>query len=170
MNATIEPGFSNMENEALREKLSQLTHEFSIAYIFYHPSKTTEPAHIVIITSQNEHVEVIESRKWIRNSRDKSDVLFHVISQRKMDFEYRAGNPFMAWYCQESAIIYQASQANECYNTDWHSFKEKFKKYSGMYFHDRDILLSEANRFQRLGSLTGMFFPTCLFLNLTSGI
>jgi hypothetical protein len=152
-----ESGFSAIEDKVLREKLSQLAHEFPIARIFYHPGKTTEPAQIIIITSQNEHVEIIESRKWIRNSRDKSNVLFYVIFHRKMDFEYRAGNPFITCYCQKSAIIYQASQANECFDTDWHSFKKKFKRYSEMYHHDRDILLSEANRFQPLGSLTGMF-------------
>ncbi len=35
--------------------------------------------------------------------------------------------------------------------------------YRESYYHDRDILLSEANRFQKLGSLTGMFLS---FLNI----
>ena len=157
MKTTIETEFSKVENEALEEKLSQLTHEFSIAYIFYHPSKTTEPAHIIIITSQNEQVEVFESRKWIRNSRDKSNVLFHVIFQRKMDFEYRAGNPFIGSYCRRSSIIFQNPQAKEYADTGWPSFKKKYKKYTQDYYHDHDILLGEANRFLKLGSLTGMY-------------
>lgn len=157
MKTSIETKFSKVENEALGEKLSQLTHEFPIAYIFYHSGKATEPAHIVIITSQNEHVEAIESRKWIRNSITTSNVLFHVISQRKMDFEYRAGNPFIARYCQKSAIIHHAPQTKERAEIDWHSFKKKYKKYTQDYYHDHDILLSEANRGQRLGSLTGMY-------------
>ena len=157
MKAMIEAGFSKVENEALSGKLLQLIHEFPIVRIFYHPGKTTNPAHIVIITSELQHVEVIESRKWVRNGRDKSNVLFHVIFHSKMDYGYRAGNPFIACYCQKSAIICQASQAKACFETDWHSFKNKFKKYSEMYYHDRDILLSGANRFHRLGSLTGMF-------------
>ena len=37
------------------------------------------------------------------------------------------------------------------------------KKYKENYYHDRDILLSESNRFQKLGSLTGMFLS---FLNI----
>ena len=108
-------------------------------------------------------VESIESRKWIRNSRDKSNVLFHVIFQGKMDFEYRAGNPFMACYCRKSAIVYQNPEAKECPEADWRSFKKKFKRYRESYYHDRDILLSEANRFQHLGSLTGMYLS---YLNI----
>ena len=163
MKTITESDLSKVENEALREKLYQLTCEFPINYIFYHPGKTTEPAHITIITSAPGQVERIESRKWIRNGRDKSNVLFHVIFQGKMDFEYRTGNPFMACYCQRSTIIYQKPEAKECPETDWITFKKKFKRYRESYYHDHDILSSEANRFQKLGSLTGMFLS---FLNI----
>ena len=163
MKTITESGLSKVENKALREKLYQLTCEFPVSYIFYKPLKTSEPAHITIITSERGQVESIASRKWIRNSREKSNALFHVIFNGKMDFEYREGNPFMASYCRKSAIIYQNPEAKECPDTDWRSFKTKFKKYRESYYHDRDILLSEANRFQNLGSLTGMFLS---YLNI----
>ena len=157
MKTNTESGFSKLENEALREKLCQLIREFPIAYIFYHSGKTTEPSHITIITSEPGQVESIESRKWIRNSRNESNTLFHVIFQGKMNFEYRTGNPFMACYCRRSAIIYQNPKSKECPETDWASFKKRFKRYRESYYHDRDILLSETNRFQSRGSLTAMF-------------
>lgn len=74
-----------------------------------------------------------------------------------MKAELRAGNPFFAWYCQRSALIYQNPSAKECQNTDWHSFKKRFKRYSLSYSHDLDNLLSAVNRFQELDSLTGLF-------------
>ena len=148
---------SKTENEDLKEKLLQLTHEFPINYIFYHTAKTSEPAHITIITSDPDQVERIESRKWIRNSRNESNTLFHVIFQGKMIFEYRTGNPFMACYCQRLAIIYQNPKVKEYPETDWAYFKKRFNRYRESYYHDRDILLSEANRFQSRGSLTTMF-------------
>ncbi len=148
---------SKTENEDLKEKLLQLTHEFPINYIFYHTAKTSEPAHITIITSDPGQVERIEARKWIRNSRNENNTLFHVIFQGKMNFEYRTGNPFMACYCRRSAIIYQNPKAKECPETDWASFKKRFKRYREGYYHDRDILLSEANRFRSRGSLSAMF-------------
>ncbi len=163
MKTTTESGFSKVENKALREILYQLTCEFPVSYIFYKPLKTSEPAHITIITSERGQVERIASRKWIRNSREKSNVLFHVIFNGKMDFEYREGNPFMASYCRKSAIIYQNKEIKQCPDTDWRSFKKRFKKYRESYYHDRDILLSEVNRFQNLGSLTGMFLS---YLNI----
>ena len=157
MKTNTESGFSKVENEALSEKLYQLIREFPIAYIFYYPGKVSEPAHITIITSDPGQVERIESRKWIRNSRNESNTLFHVIFQGKMNFEYRTGNPFIACYCRRSAIIYQNPKEKECPETDWGSFKKRFNRYRESYYHDRDILLSEANRFHSRGSLTGMF-------------
>ncbi len=142
-----------MENEALREKLYQLSCEFLISYIFYQLLSTSEPG----------QVNIIESLKWIRNSREKSNALFHIISQGKMDFEYCTGNPFGVCYCRKSAIVYQNPDAKECPDADWRSFKKKFKRYRENYYHDRDILLSKANRFQHLGSLTGMFLS---YLNI----
>ena len=161
MKTNTESGFPKLENEALREKLCQLIIEFQISYIFYHQGKTSEPSHITIITSEPGQVERIESRKWIRNSRNESNTLFHVIFQGKMIFEYRTGNPFIACYCRRSAIIYQNPKEKECPETDWASFKKRFNRYRESYYHDRDILLSEANRFQSRGSLTAMFL-SCL--------
>ncbi len=157
MKAIVKPEFSKVENEALSEKLLQLIHELPIAYIFYHSVHATEPAHVIIITIELKDVEVIESRKWIRNGSEKSDILFHAIYQGKMNVSYKIGNPFIACYCQKSAIFYQNPQAEECFETDWHSFKKKFKKYSEQFYHDRDTLLTEANRFHRLGSRTSVF-------------
>ncbi|WP_303924836.1 hypothetical protein [Draconibacterium sediminis] len=163
MKTNTESGFSKVENEALSEKLYQLIREFPIAYIFYYPGKVSEPSQITIINSEPGQVERIESRKWIRNGRNESNTLFHVIFHGKMNFEYRTGNPFMASYCRRSAIIYQNPKANECPETDWASFKKRFKRYKESYYHDRDILLSEANRFQNRGSLTAMYLS---YLNI----
>ena len=69
----------------------------------------------------------------------------------------------MACYCRRSAIVYQNPEAKESPETDWITIKKKFKRYRESYYHDRDILLSEANRFQKLGSLTGMFLS---YLNI----
>jgi len=71
--------------------------------------------------------------------------------------ELRAGNPFFAWYCQKSTIIYQNPSAKDCSNRDWPSFKKRFKRYFLAFNHDRDNLLTAVNRFQELDSLTGLF-------------
>ncbi len=157
MKAIVKSEFSNPENEALSEKLLQLIHELPIAYILHHSSDAAEPAHVIIITEEPRDVEVVESRKWIRNGKEKSNTLFHVICQGKVDFNYKTGHPFIACYCQKSAIFYQNPQAKECLETDWHSFKKKFRKYSEEFYHDRDILLTEAHRLHRLGSRVSVF-------------
>lgn len=157
MKTTLTPDFSIPGNDELTGQLRQLSQEFPLTYIFYHPAKKRNSAHLVIVAEEVSNVEIIQSRKWIRNSWDENTVLFSVISYEKMNSEYRAGNPFVTWYCQRSAAIYQSPSAKECPEINWPSFKKRFKKYSRAYYHDRNNLLNVVNRFQELGSLTGLF-------------
>ena len=157
MKAIPKSEFPGLGNEVLSGKLNQLSHEFPLAYVFYHPGSVTSPAQVLIITEESPHVEIIESRKWIRASVDENNILFHIICREKMIVECRTGNPFFASYCQKSAVIYQNPQEKECHDTDWLSFKKILKRYSKSYSHDRDNLLTAVNRFQKLGSLTGLF-------------
>jgi len=157
MRTIVKPDFLIPENDALSGKLNQLTHEFPLSYIFYHPVDVKDSAHIVIIAEESRDVEIIESRKWIRNNKDENPILFHVIDLETMKSGRQSGNPFFGWYCQKLAVIYQNSEAKDCGDTDWHSFKKRFKRYSLSYSHDRDNLLAAVNRFQELGSLTGLF-------------
>jgi len=157
MKTTIKPDFSVQGNDQLTKKLRQLACEFPLSYIFYHPTITKEAAHIVIIAEESQDVETIKSRKCIRNNYGGNPILFHITCESKMEAELRAGTPFFAWYCQKSTIIYQNPSAKECQNTDWPSFKKRFKRYFEAYNHDRDNLLVAVNRFQKLDSLTGLF-------------
>src|SRR5665648_909587 len=138
MRTIIKHDFSFPGNDTLCGKLTQLTHEFPLSYIFYHPANAKELAHVVIIMEDSGDVETIKSRKWIRNSRDENTIQFHIACQSKMKIQLRSGDPFFAWYCQKSAMIYQNPTTKECYDTNWPSFKKRFKRYFVGYSHDRD--------------------------------
>ena len=157
MKTKIKPDSSILSNEKVAGKLKQLANEFPIYYIFYHPAKAREAARIVIIAEESNDVETIGSRKWIRNNKGEKSILIHISCQSKMKAELRAGNSFFGWYCQNSAIIYQNPSAKSRSDTDWPSFKKRFKRYTLAYHHDRNNLLAAVNRFQELGSLTGLF-------------
>jgi hypothetical protein len=157
MKATIKTDFSIHGNDQLTGKLKQLTVEFPLSYIFYHPTSAKEAAHIVIIAKDSGDVQTIESRKWIRNNKEQNPIWIHISCKSKMKTELRLGNPFFGWHCQKSAIIYKNTSEKDCQNTDWPSFKKRFKRYTLSYNHDRENLLSAVNRFQELDSLTGLF-------------
>ncbi|WP_159517824.1 hypothetical protein [Sunxiuqinia indica] len=157
MRTILSSDIPKLENKAISEKLQQLTREFQISYIFYHQKNKLIPEHFIIVTSEHKDVQTIRSRKWIRNSRENSNLLFHVIFRGKMEFEYQMGNPFVASYCHRFAVIYRSQPIEECPNADWSSYKKKFKRNLETYYHDRDTLLTEANRFRRHDSLTGVF-------------
>lgn len=139
-------------DEALHDKLHQLTKEFGIAYIFYHLTTSTTVEQIVIVAFENKDVELIESRKWIRNSIHNHSALFNVISLHKMDFTYKKGNPFIAHYCHPNASIYQNSQISQGIQPDWESFKKKYNGYTEQFYHDHDILLSESSQMDKFHS------------------
>ncbi len=157
MKTVIKSEFSIPEHDPLTNKIKQLAYEFPLTYIFYHPADLKQAARIVIIAKESSDVETIESRKWIRNSHVENAILFHISCQSKMKAELQAGNPFFRWYCQKPAVIYQNPESKNCGDTDWPSFKKRFKRYTSANNHDRDNLLAAVNRFQELGSLTGLF-------------
>jgi len=130
MKTTIKTDFSIPGNDQLTDKLKQLASESPLAYIFFHPANVKQATHIVIIAEESNDVETIESRKWIRNSRDENPILFHISCPSKMKAELRAGNPFYGWYCQKSAVIYQNPEVKDCGDIDWPSFKKRFKRYT----------------------------------------
>lgn len=138
--------------EVLHGKLYQLTKEFGIAYISYHPATSTAVAQIVIVVIQNKNVEIIESRKWIRNSLQTHGVLFHVFNMYTMEYFYKKGNPFVAYYCDQKFFIYQHSEVFDWLTTDWKSFKKKYLRYTEQFYHDHDILLSESNQMDKFHS------------------
>src|SRR5690606_27648361 len=117
-------------DEALHGKLYQLTKEFDLAYIFYYPEASAKMPQILIVAFENKNVEEIESRKWIRNSMQDNEVVLHVISFHKMMFTYKKGNPFIAYYCQQNFLIYQNQDSSACFETDWKSFKKKYRRYT----------------------------------------
>lgn len=144
-------------DEVLYSNLQQLTKEFGIAHIFYHPATSTTVTKIVIVVIENKNVEIIESRKWIRNSLHTHGVLFHVFNIYTMEYFYKKGNPFMAYYCNQKSLIYQCFEVSERIIPDWKSFKKRYRKYEDQFHHDRDIFVSEINRYKKVSGFTSIF-------------
>lgn len=144
-------------DEVLYGNLHQLTKEFGIAHIFYHPATSTTVTEIVIVVIENKNVEIIESRKWIRNSLQTHGILFHVFNMYSMEYFYKKGNPFMAYYCNQKSSIYQYFEESDWIVPDWKSFKKKYRKYEDQFYHDRDIFVSEINRYKKVSGFTSIF-------------
>lgn len=144
-------------DDTLQGKLHQLSKEFGIAHIFYHPATFTSLAQIVIIAFEDKDVELIESRKWIRNAIHNGTVLLHVISLHEMEFTYKKGNPFIAYYCNQKSLIYQSSQVSDWIASEWQSFKKRYRRYEDQFHHDRDIFVSEINRYKKVSGFTSIF-------------
>lgn len=144
-------------DEVLYGKLHQLTKEFGIAYIFYHPQKSNGIAEIMIVSYENKNVKAIESRKWVQNSLKNQGVIFHVVNFYMMEFALKNGNPFIAQFCHPNALIFQNPVASKFNSFEWKSFKKKFNRFEDQYHHDRDIFVSEINRIEKVSGFTSIF-------------
>ncbi|RKD92636.1 hypothetical protein [Mangrovibacterium diazotrophicum] len=157
MKTVPSPEFATLADKVLQERLLQLVREFQISYVFFEQTNSLTPSHLIIVTSKQKDILTIQSRKWIRCCNASANVLIHVTSQTRMDFELKAGNPFFSSYCRRSATLYQNQEAKDLEDFDRKLFKKRFTGFKNKYYHDRDILLSEAVRFQKVDSLTGLF-------------
>lgn len=143
--------------EAIGLKLQQLIKELPIENVFFHPATATAPPHLIINAIEGQHMDVIESRKWLRLAVKERQVLFHVLGSRQIRFAYKNGNPFIPSYCTKSGLLYQNPDFTTQLPTTWKSFKGRFKKYEHEYFHQHDLLMTLANQFYGLEARTSVF-------------
>lgn len=144
-------------DEAFQRKLYKLTKEFEIVSIHYHPETSDAMAQIVIITRQNKEVEVLESRKWIRKTMREQPVMFHVLDVQTITHLFKIGNLFVACYCNRESIIYRSPEWFNNVMVDWRLYKTNFLNYENQFHHDREILISEINKYKNALKFTSIF-------------
>lgn len=141
----------------LETKLQQLIAELSIETVFFHAATVKEPGHLIIIATIKKNVEVIYSRKWLRNVFREHRVLLHVLDSRQLRYIYKNGNPFVPSYCTASAKVYQNTHYKFRVSTEWKRFKKRYKNCENEYFHHHDVLKTLANEFHVLDARSSVF-------------
>lgn len=99
------PFKSTALDSSLQEKLKQLTKEFPVVQIFYHPATASALAQLVIVMSEYNDVSTVASHKWVRHAREQYSVQVNVLRYLLMMQAHKIGNPFIAYYCHKGALI-----------------------------------------------------------------
>src|SRR5690554_1432431 len=121
--------FPQFYDEVLSLKLHLLTKEIPLVQVFFHLEKEDAPGHLIIVAGSKKEAEVIRSRKWIRNLYKTNHILTHILSKFNLEYNLKQGNPFVPFYCTESAMIYKSGDSDFPLASGWAGFRKKFKSY-----------------------------------------
>lgn len=143
--------------QSLGAKLQQLIAELPIEQIFFYAPTAKDPGHLIIVSGSTKNIEVIEARKWLRNTFKNFRVLLHVLGSQPMRYGYKNGHPFIPAYCIAAAKVYQNTDYKFSPSTTWKDFKKRYKKFERDYFYEHDVLMTLNNDFYSLEARTSVF-------------
>jgi len=152
----------NLENE-LNLKLHQLTREFRIERVYFHPATATQPGHLLIIPSVHSDALVVQNREWLRNLYRSDNILPHIISFSQWEYGLHKGNPFLPFYSREEYEIYRHHKTEPFSILEWKTLESHFIKYNESFYHDRDLWQTAIRAFEKSEAPAAVFFT---YLNL----
>lgn len=133
--------FPKLENEYLVNILRQLVCQYSIIQIFFNREKSSAFSHLIIHIENSIDATKLQGNKWVKKVKNQFLVDVYFIYSQKLHHRFSFGHPFIEFYCQPSALIYQNEEAeNQLVITrNWKKYKNRFKQYTNHFYHDHDL-------------------------------
>lgn len=159
MNAILSLPFPMLKDECLRQQLQHLVQNFTIQQVFYHPGHNNRPGHLLVHTANYHEAVQFSKLKWVKKIHAKKEVLLHFAGTSRLQYCTERGNPFVPYYYEASALIYQ----NLVYNHESHftiekkSFLKKLRRSKNVFFHDYDLLSTEGRKHHKAGGDVNAF-------------
>ncbi len=141
-----------LQNGVLTDQLQQAGRNCSIIAVYRIPDAIPNGERLLIITENQAGAEALRKTKWVRRTTTRMHICISSIHRIERYFE--VGNPFVYCYYRSCFLIWQKEGFTGRYERAANAavFKKKFGDYKESFYHDHDILLSEASRFHRLQS------------------
>ncbi|WP_312090327.1 hypothetical protein [Chryseobacterium sp.] len=138
----------SLKNESVRNQILQALKEFSVLQLHVLKSKNTESIEVFLLMKLNADVEKLRTRSWLVNAAEIHGVIICISSFEKASFQLKLGNPFYQYYAHPSSIIWTKDslvQPLRVY-TERKKYMKRLKVFKEKFYHDHDILLSEAKK------------------------
>lgn len=133
--------FPQLENEYLENILRELVGKYNIVQVFFTRAQSSLFSKLIINIESSIDAQKHQHAKWVRKVKERLhiDVLF--IFTSKIRHHYSLGDPFKAFYCRESAVIYQNNEfADSAFKTvEWKKFKKRFNEFENNFHHDHQL-------------------------------
>lgn len=150
---------SKLENEFLEDAIKHLNQDYIIIQIFYNKSIHSQDSHLIIHLEHKNDVDTIKQKHWIKKAHSEHKVHIHLFYNTQLQHKFDSGHPFVEFYCNPSALIYQNEQCGNHLLIDrkWKKFNKKFENYKERFYHDHNILLSQTREFIKDKSFVSVF-------------
>jgi hypothetical protein len=137
--------FPKLENEFLENILRQLVNQYIIIQIFFTKQPSMGFSRLMIHIEKNSDAKKLEQQKWVRKARNSYQIDVCFLYSAKLHHRFSLGYPFIEWYCQPSALIYQneASQDALIITRSWKKYKKRFNAFQEHFYNDHDLYQSQ---------------------------
>lgn len=151
--------FPKLENEYLENILRQLIHQYNVIQIFFTRQNCSGFSCLIINIESNIDAQKVQQNKWVRKVKEHLQIDIAFIFSSKLRHHYSLGSPFIAFYCRESAVIYQNNEfENSIFRTEkWQKFKKRFNEYENNFYHDHDLHAWQIKNLISEGSSNSVF-------------
>jgi hypothetical protein len=151
--------FPQIENEYLENILRELADKYNIVQMFFTREQSSGFSKLIVSIESSIDAQKYQQSKWVRKVKERLhiDVLF--IFPSKIRHHYSLGDPFKAFYCRESAVIYQNNEfADSAFKTvEWQKFKKRFNEFENNCHHDHQLHKWQIKNLVSEGSSNSVF-------------
>ena len=131
--------FPKLDNEFVENILRQLVNQYSVIQIFFSKNPSYVFSHLIIHIEKNSDAQQLQQSRWVKKIRNQYQIDVYFIYSVKFHHKFYLGHPFVEFYCQPSAVIYQNEELRDSpiITREWKKYKKKFNAFQERFYHIR---------------------------------
>lgn len=151
--------FPKLDNEFVENILRQLVNQYSVIQIFFSKNHSSVFSHLIIHIEKNSDAQELQQCRWVKKIRNRYQIDVYFIYSVKFHHNFSLGHPFVEFYCQLSAVIYQNEELRDSsiITREWKKYKKKFNAFQERFYHDHDLHKSQVQNLISEGSSNSVF-------------
>lgn len=159
MKASKKITFPKLNNEFVENILRQLVNQYNIIQIFFSKNSSSVFSHLIIHIEKNSDAQELQQSRWVKKVRNRYQLDVYFIYSVKFHHKFSLGHPFVEFYCQPSAVIYQNEELRDLpiITREWEKYKKKFNVFQERFYHDQDLHKSQVQNLISEGSSNSVF-------------
>lgn len=151
--------FPKLDNEFVENILRQLVNQYGVIQIFFSKNHSSVFSHLIIHIEKNSDAQELQQSRWVKKVRNRYQIDVYFIYSVKFHHKFSLGHPFVEFYCQPSAVIYQNEELRDSpiITREWKKYKKKFNAFQERFYHDQDLYKSQVQNLISEGSSNSVF-------------
>lgn len=155
--------FPKLENEYLENILRQLVNQYSIIEIFFTRHSLPLLSNLIVHIENSTDAKKVQQSKWVKKIKEHFQIDVSFIFSSKLRHHYSIGNPFIAFYCHPSAVIFQNKELLDATfkPVKWKKYKKRLNLFENNFYHDHDLHKWQIKNLISEGSSNCVFTSYC---------